>query len=445
MNQNDYVILFDENGMPYIAHGILDSAKSAVTNAVKGVGRGVRENHKYILKVLENGKYRYFYTQKEVKAYQQAKRMGIKNAADYAKNSVKGAVNNLTGKTDTQNAVNARRQANDAKRWEAMTERAHKENLASFKKAPTEENLARAKQSGQALTRARANTQRANLYADTTQKIAERNPANLVKSAYERMKDDFNNKVQETRQAVNNHVDNTRNSVSKATDSIKNAAQETVNRAQTAADNQATKVKNAVKTRTDDVRNKLNDMQQQRKTEKELSAAEKKQKATEDYYQERRSSGFQDTRSILGSLNKGRSDYSNESIDTKIASALKADGVDMIESSDPKIRQAQNTIVSSRKSLEQHTLDYEHAKKYSDEAADRAKRAEEAYWAIVGDGTSSQDAIRQAKQIMRDTAADKKQSDREIKQLEKMLDDDQKAYHSAIQIYNMQLHINKLK
>lgn len=445
MNQNDYMILFDDNGKPYISHGILDSAKSAVSNAAKGVGRGVRENHKYILKVLENGKNRYFYTQDEVKAYYQAKRMGVKNAAEYVQKSIKGAADNLTGKTDTQNAVNARKQADDAKRWESMTERAHKENLAAFKKSPTEENLARSKQSGQALTKAKANTKRANTYADEAQKAAERNPANRVKSAYERMKEDLSEKAQETRQAVTDRVDNARSSVTNTANSIKNAAQETANRAQTAADNQAAKVKNAVKTRTDDVRNKLNDMQKQRKTEKELSAAEKKQKATDDYYQERRASGFQDTQSILGSLNKGRSEYSNESIDTKIASALKADGVDMIESSDPKIRQAQNSIVNSRKSLEQHTLDYEHAQKYSEEAAKRAERAEEAYWAIVGDGTSSQDAIRQAKQIMRDAAADKKQSDREIRQLEKMLDDDQKAYHSAIQIYNMQRHINKIK
>lgn len=445
MNQNDYVILFDDNGTPYISHGILDSAKSAVSNAAKGVGRGVRENHKYILKILENGKNRYFYTQEEVRAYQQAKRMGIKNAAEYAQKNVKNAVNNLTGRAATQNAARARQQANDAKRWEAMTNRVHQENLASFKRSPSEANLVRSKQSGQALTKARANTQRVNLEADEAQKRAERNPANRVKTTYERMKEDFSDRAQETRQVVNDRVDNVRTSVTKAADSMKSTAQDAINRAQTAVSNQTTKVKNAVTTRTDDVRNKLNDMQQQRKTEKELSAAEKKEKATDDYYQERRSSGFQDTRSIRGSLNKGLSDYSNESIDTKIASALKADGVDMIESSDPKIRQAQNSIVSSRKSFEQHTLDYEHAQKYSEEAADRAKRAEEAYWAIVGDGTSSQDAIRQAKQIMRDAAADKKQSDREIKQLAKMLDDDQKAYRSAIQIYNMQLHINKLK
>ena len=100
MNQNDYVILFDENGSPYIAHaGLIDQARGAVNaaanrvqqvaNQAKGVGRGVRQNHKYILKVNENGKTRYFYKQEEVRAYYEAKKRGIKNAAEYAQNAVK--------------------------------------------------------------------------------------------------------------------------------------------------------------------------------------------------------------------------------------------------------------------------------------------------------------------------------------------------------------------
>lgn len=100
MEYNDYVIAFDENGTPYIAHaGFMDGARNAVNaaanrvqqvaNNVKGVGRGVRQNHKYILKVNENGKTRYFYKQEEVKAYYEAKKQGIKNAAEYAQNAVK--------------------------------------------------------------------------------------------------------------------------------------------------------------------------------------------------------------------------------------------------------------------------------------------------------------------------------------------------------------------
>ena len=96
MIQNDYYIAFDENGTPYIEHGIFDNVKNTVknavastTNAAKGVGRGVRQNHKYILKVFENGRNRYFYFPEEVKAYYEAKKQGVKNAAEYAQEKAK--------------------------------------------------------------------------------------------------------------------------------------------------------------------------------------------------------------------------------------------------------------------------------------------------------------------------------------------------------------------
>ena len=80
MNDNDYIILFDQNGSPYIAHaslsamrqrtaGALRAVGNAANTAREGVGRGVRATHKYIDKVVENGKTRYFYTQEELKAY----------------------------------------------------------------------------------------------------------------------------------------------------------------------------------------------------------------------------------------------------------------------------------------------------------------------------------------------------------------------------------------
>lgn len=129
MNQNDYVILFDENGSPYIAHaGLLERARGAanaaanraqqVANQAKGVGRGVRQNHKYILKVNENGKTRYFYKQEEVRAYYEAKKRGIKNAAEYAQNAVKNTATEVADKAKqgVSNAKNAVRDAtSDAK------------------------------------------------------------------------------------------------------------------------------------------------------------------------------------------------------------------------------------------------------------------------------------------------------------------------------------------
>lgn len=108
MSQNDYIILRDEDGKAYIAHaGLLDNARNAirgaansisttaqqVANKAKGVGRGVRQNHKYILKVFENGRTRYFYKPEEVKAYYEAKRKGIKNPAEYAQKAADAASN----------------------------------------------------------------------------------------------------------------------------------------------------------------------------------------------------------------------------------------------------------------------------------------------------------------------------------------------------------------
>lgn len=62
MNDNDYVLLFDENGEAYIAHAnIKDSIGSSYQR--------VRKNAKYIKKIVKDGKTRYFYDQKEWDAY----------------------------------------------------------------------------------------------------------------------------------------------------------------------------------------------------------------------------------------------------------------------------------------------------------------------------------------------------------------------------------------
>lgn len=57
----DYVVLFDENGKPYVAH----SAQGSVNSGVRTVGKAT---HKYLLKVGEGAKARYAYTKEEVDA-----------------------------------------------------------------------------------------------------------------------------------------------------------------------------------------------------------------------------------------------------------------------------------------------------------------------------------------------------------------------------------------
>lgn len=93
MYQNDYIIAFDEKGKPYIAHSAVGNAVNRVASAVKNA-RGDRQNHKYILKIDENGRKRYFYTQDEVKAYYEEKRKQAAGVVDKAKEGIKNATTN---------------------------------------------------------------------------------------------------------------------------------------------------------------------------------------------------------------------------------------------------------------------------------------------------------------------------------------------------------------
>lgn len=68
---SDYVILIDENGQPYIAHSIFSNARQ------KGA--------KYIQKIKDGAKTRYFYTKAELEAYYNKGKQATKEAASKAK------------------------------------------------------------------------------------------------------------------------------------------------------------------------------------------------------------------------------------------------------------------------------------------------------------------------------------------------------------------------
>lgn len=76
MIQNEYFIAFDEKGAPYIEHGIADFTHDVVQKHAE-----IQRQHKYILKIINNGKPRYFYTQAEVDAYYGKNKDGASNKA----------------------------------------------------------------------------------------------------------------------------------------------------------------------------------------------------------------------------------------------------------------------------------------------------------------------------------------------------------------------------
>ena len=71
MEYRDYVILFDENGQPYIAHSWKSAwgkVKSGAKRAYGAARSGGSKAHKYLMKVGEGAKAKYAYTKEEVDA-----------------------------------------------------------------------------------------------------------------------------------------------------------------------------------------------------------------------------------------------------------------------------------------------------------------------------------------------------------------------------------------
>lgn len=83
---NNYVILVDENGQPFIAHGLFGDLK--------------RKGAKYIEKITEGAKTRYFYTQQEIEAYRNKQRE-LRNMIN-SKNQSARAYQKLAGQVERQ-------------------------------------------------------------------------------------------------------------------------------------------------------------------------------------------------------------------------------------------------------------------------------------------------------------------------------------------------------
>ncbi len=81
MYDNDYVILFDENGQPYIAHSQI------ITNLKKGA--------KSVAKLVDGTKTRYFSTQKELQAYYNKGKQKVSQVASKARSAASNAYSNV--------------------------------------------------------------------------------------------------------------------------------------------------------------------------------------------------------------------------------------------------------------------------------------------------------------------------------------------------------------
>ena len=124
---NDYIVLVDENGQPYIAHGIWSKARDAANS-------GRKKATKYIEKIGEGAKARYFYTKEELDAYYNKGKQKAKQTVDKAKQK--------------------------AKDWSGVTAREKRDAAASdYKNATDKQRMARLKAAKSANRAGRLNEQ----------------------------------------------------------------------------------------------------------------------------------------------------------------------------------------------------------------------------------------------------------------------------------------------
>ena len=92
MPQSDYYIAFDYSGEPYIAHAWGQ--------------RGPNQSHKYIARIGEGPKARYFYTPEELRAFQMGGRQKAQNAVNAAKQKTANVANKVKEKaSDTAGRI----------------------------------------------------------------------------------------------------------------------------------------------------------------------------------------------------------------------------------------------------------------------------------------------------------------------------------------------------
>jgi len=227
--EDKYAMLVDENGQPYIAHSInlrqtvrnvgnsvrsagsnaINAARTTASNARSGAGRGVRAVHKYIAKIGEGAQARYFYTQEELRAYQQqaarqaqgmANKAGqtmrnvgnkagqaMKNEGNSVQNSGRKVVNTIKDKA----GVDERQRAEEA--WSKVPKQLSSKDekgMQAFKEA----NKAQDEYRNTLLGRAEYAAERAKEIATgvdgSARDIAEK-AGNAVKSKYDRIRDEF--------------------------------------------------------------------------------------------------------------------------------------------------------------------------------------------------------------------------------------------------------------
>lgn len=445
MVQNDYIILFDENGSPYIAHGwVGDTARKVGTKITSTAQNLKNKAHKYIMKIkTSGGLVRYFYSQDEIEAYQNAQRDTAR--AQYALKTKQQRLEKQAQKEIAENTSGAVSKVQEKKIAEAKAK--DELSAATKKRMQAENELMAVEQFNEALAK---NGKYSGFEAKAAhQRYSER------KSAYEKA-------VEEEKAAQKAYAKVTKERLQAARDYEMNLKSETQNaeaRKQSSLSpykkdlEERREAEAAAKEAYDDSltgrwKQHQKDKAEQkaaREAEAEQARQAKEQASTEKQFAYRREAGFKNGSKALWNGDKKNSAYNDEKLEEKAYEAMEQDGVQDYQGDNPKIRSAKMEILNRRKVYEEHKLDLENLQRLFHQANIHLQKAEEASIAVKNDPTSSREAISYANKEKDAAKEDFREIATDLKKVQDTLSDDMKSYRSAIQIYNTNLHLYGMK
>lgn len=262
MTDYDYIVSFDETGQPYIEHFSLQRSAVNVRNRVGsaynaarakaagvqnyGVGRGVRQNHKYIAKIGN----RYIYDAKELAA---AKANQFKSAAKKttANAGVKEAINLAKAKKESKNPRKViQTKLSDSVKATTIHRKTDEERRRDWKN----EDIAQEQFDKTLLGKG---VKAAKNAVDTAEYEAKKG-VRKIDNAYEtaklrarylprRIKYDINKKTEEVKTKTDDAIDSAKKKASETAENVKNKAKEKANGVADKAKNVANKVSDKAK------------------------------------------------------------------------------------------------------------------------------------------------------------------------------------------------------
>lgn len=198
-DRNDYIILMDENGTPYIAHGWISDTAQKIKNKATGMLKnpdGTWKTHKYVAKAKKAGQTIYFYTNEAYQAFLRNSGIGGKGRIEKERQELGEAQDKATLakiKNDQQQARYRNDKNSDrAARNEAWRNNAKAQQQVRKEQADVDRAIDEYDRSW--LGRAESTFSKA--------KNAKNNAVANTKGAFERMKGEFAEKKDQAKETI---------------------------------------------------------------------------------------------------------------------------------------------------------------------------------------------------------------------------------------------------